>query len=113
MKILGTHWMKITIWWRLRMKRQIIINTLPPKCKRQGRIGIAQVINDILILNIYSGKKLTGRYCIRENGEYEYYNAIDDTWGKNKLRVLLGGEWYCGSEWQDKLSLQNEDRELI
>lgn len=95
------------------MKRQIVMNTLPPKCKRQGRIGIVQVVNDTLILNIYSGKKLTGRYCIRENGEYEYFNAVDKTWGKNKLRALLGGEWYCGSDWQNNLSLKNEDSELI
>ena len=101
------------------MKRAVIEKTLPPKNRKGGKIGIVQLVEDILVLNIYTGKQLEGRYCINtKTFEYEFCRMPKNekesaTWSKSKLRVMLGGEWYYSSMWEGNISVSSEDNQII
>lgn len=65
--------------------------------KKSGIVVTAQELEEILILNVFNGGKLKGRYCINtKTGEYTVFHAYDSIciWGKEKLRSVLTGSYY-------------------
>lgn len=71
------------------------------KAEKTGRFARAYIVDGLLVLDCYESRKYLGRYCMREDGKYEYYSEKDQKWSKSKLCSLYGSEWYyycCGTK---------------
>jgi uncharacterized CHY-type Zn-finger protein len=77
------------------MKRKKIEALKPLKTEKIGEIVTVQMMDETLILNIYSDQIMQGRYCIvTSTGEHEYW-VPEKGWSTGKLSTLLLG-YKCG-----------------
>lgn len=74
------------------MKKKTVEGLTPAKPKKKGKyITTVQMLDNILILNVYSNRILSGRHCINtKTGEYAQWDAGEKKWNKKKFGNLLG-----------------------
>lgn len=79
------------------MKKKLVEKTKPNKTKKNGTVVTTQVIDGILILNLFKNKKLYRRYCMNvETGEYADLDT-NGLWGSRKISYIVSGESYWSS----------------
>lgn len=80
------------------MKKKKVENTPPIKTKKKGLVSTVQMVEDILVLNIYKDKILKARYCMStKNYEFAQWSADTGEWGYGKLLSACGYDPYCYS----------------
>ena len=103
------------------MKRKMIEKTKPEALRRKsnGYMTAVQIVNDIIVFNIYKDNQLKGRHCMNQKThEYEQYlpDAFGGRWSPIRLISLLG---YAACYYSDNMvkehgKLQNpSDEETI
>lgn len=77
------------------MKRKLVESLPPIETKGKGWIAAAQIVEDILVLDICLSGKLAARYCMNtENYEYEFLQK--GIWYKKKIGWIFED---CGSNY--------------
>ncbi len=100
------------------MKKKLIENTEPIKTRKNGWWITVQMIQRILVLNIYNNKILYSRHCINVDN-YEYMTLYKGEWKTTIYTKALGlnideRSYYYGETDQDKrFRMSKEDEELI
>lgn len=101
------------------MKRKTVM-ALDIKRPQSGgcRITVQCPDHNLIILNVFENKALTGRYCMNtETNEYETYLQRENRWSRRKLGVLFGLQpyyYYGYYNTEDKYRFDTkEDRELL
>lgn len=98
------------------MKKKKIEQLQPTKTRKQGWSTTVQMLERILILNVYNNKILQGRHCINaDTHEYEQWDEKKKEWCHKKLVNLLGynGNWYYNSEANKRLKMTVEEEKII
>ena len=99
------------------MKKQLVEITLPPKCKKMGWWVMAQMVKDILILNIFNNRILQGRHCINVIS-YEFATLRNNQWlGRRIEDALKVDPWYAhyydSKKVKERLKMSDADNKLI
>lgn len=97
------------------MKKKLVEKTKPNKTKKNGTVVTTQVIDGILILNLFKNKKLYRRYCMNvETGEYADLDT-NGLWGSRKISYIVSGEtyWFSTRIYKDIKFNTEEDKKRI
>lgn len=88
------------------MRKKEIEATLPIKPNMDGWATTAQVINGILVLNIYKNKVLKARHCFNCETK-EYATLSEGIWRQSKVETAydIAGTWY-ERNWQIRQNRQ-------
>lgn len=88
------------------MRKKEIEATLPVKPNMDGWATTAQVINGILVLNIYKNKALKARHCFNCETK-EYATLSEGVWSQSKVETAydIAGTWY-DRNWQIRQNRQ-------
>lgn len=79
------------------MKKKKVENTIPTPCRKNGWWIKCQLIDEILILNVYNNKILQARHCINTL-THEYATLVGNTWYTQKVERAIGLKsegYYC------------------
>ena len=71
------------------MKKKLIENTKPIPTRRKGYWTTVQVVEDILILNMYNDRKLYARHCFNTRTK-EYATFELGEWNTKKIEGAFG-----------------------
>lgn len=94
------------------MKRKLVENTIPKIPKKSGQVITAQMVDDILVINLFKNKVLQGKHCInRKTLEYEQYVAEDVKWVFRKFANLAGCQTWCYTTYDLKKSTKADSKE--
>lgn len=100
------------------MKKKLIEETQPIKTRKNGWWITAQMVKNILVLNIYNNKILHSRHCINVDN-YEYMTLQNGEWKTTIYTKALGCNvdermcYYGESEVEKRFRMSKEDEELI
>ncbi len=76
------------------MKKKMVEKLQPTGTRKSGHVVTTQFKDGILILNLYKGKKLYGRYCMNvETGEHADIDEKNN-WETRKLENVIGYDIY-------------------
>lgn len=78
------------------MNKKLIQVTPPLGTKKAGKRMTVQIIEDILVLNLYEDKVLKCRYAMNKEGT-QYATYINDKWGQRRLECVASKYAYCCS----------------
>lgn len=100
------------------MRRRLIENTQPPKCRKKGWWTIVQEIDGIIVLNIFCDGILKSRHCIdTEKKDYAtWFPRGEWTVRKIEWSYDVKTEWqyrYYDKEKVKLFMLSDEDRKLL
>lgn len=101
------------------MKRKAVMALDIKRPKSGGcRITVQCLDHNLIILNVFENKALTGRYCMNtETNEYETYIQKEKRWSRRKLGILFGLQpYYYLSYYKTEERYRfdtKEDRELL
>lgn len=103
------------------MKKKLVENTKPIPTRRKGYWTTVQVVEDILILNMYNDRKLYARHCFNTRTK-EYATFELGEWNTKKIEGAFGLDpeeytyYWSGSvdrEICKKAKMSPEDKKLI
>lgn len=99
------------------MKKSLVETTPPPKCKKMGWRVIAQMVKDILILNIFNNRILQGRHCINVIS-YEFATLRNNQWFGRRIEDALKldpwyGYYYDPKKVKERLKMSDADNKLL
>ena len=102
------------------MKKKKVENTKPIPCRKKGWWVNCQIVDDILVLNIYNNKYLLARHCINTI-TYEYATLRGKVWETQKVERAIGlkaeGYYYYTSVFEEnakeRFRMSKEDEQRI
>lgn len=100
------------------MKKGLVESTLPVGTKKMGWWITVQLLEDILVLNIFKERILQARHCINVNTS-EYMTLRNGEWKARRIEDAVGLEstaWYRywnDRELQEHFRMSEEDEERI
>ena len=98
------------------MKEKAIEKTPAPKTKKKGWWTILQVVQGIVVLNIFKNKVLQRRHCFNPtNSEYATWHANTGVWHAEKVPAAYEASWdgsygYSGKNGDSSMSSDDHDR---
>lgn len=98
------------------MKEKAIEKTPAPKTKKKGWWTILQVVQGIVVLNIFKNKVLQRRHCFNPtNSEYATWHANTGLWHAEKVPAAYEASWdgsygYSGKNGDSSMSSDDHDR---
>ena len=101
------------------MKKKLVEMKKPVKTRKKGGWITVQMIDNILVLNIYDNGRLLCRHCVnKDTGEYE--TLRDGIWYKRQIGDCFSvcQYDYCYTSWnsdkiKDKCSMPEDDKNMI
>lgn len=95
------------------MNKKLIESTKPPEAEEMGKEMTVQVIEDVLVLNLYQDKQLKYRYAINNEGT-QYASLRDHKWGRKSLSTIASGDaYYCTTFDVEKYKIQAESQKQL
>ncbi len=95
------------------MNKKLIESTKPPEAAGMGKQMTVQVIEDVLVLNLYQDKQLQYRYAINKEGT-QYASLRDHKWGRKALQTIASGSaYYCTISDVEEYKIQNVSQKKL
>lgn len=101
------------------MKKKLVENTNPPKCRKKGWWTMVQEVQDIIVLNVFIDGILKYRHCIdMALKDYATYHVPDKGWTTAKVECCydIETDWgYCSCERKNRKNFKAspEDRRYL
>lgn len=95
------------------MNKKLIESTKPPEAAGMGKKMTVQVIEDVLVLNLYQDMQLQYRYAINKEGT-QYASLRDHKWGRKSLSTIASGDpYYRTTSYVEKYKIQAESQKQL
>ncbi len=95
------------------MNKKLIESTKPPAAAGMGKEMTVQVIEDVLVLNLYQDKQLQYRYAINQEGT-QYASLRDHKWGRKGLVTIASGSPFYGTTFDvEKFKIQDASQKKL